>query len=284
MIICRSRLDIENEISKVQLQNKKIGFVPTMGALHEGHLSLVRKSILENDVTVVSIFVNPIQFNNSEDLENYPRTFDNDAAMLQAAGCDIVFAPTVGVMYPEGKDNLESYNFGDLESVMEGIHRPGHFNGVAVVVKRLFDLVPANNAYFGLKDFQQLAIIQDLVRQKNIPINIVPCEIVREKDGLAMSSRNTRLSKEQREQSVIISKTLFQAKEMCNSKTIDEIKKFVIETINTVHLLCVEYFEVVDLVKLQPQKNWESNKNLIGCVAVNVGEVRLIDNIIFEIK
>lgn len=282
MKICKNRSEIFDVITHLKFKNKTIGFVPTMGALHDGHLSLVMKSKQENDITIVSIFVNPIQFNNPDDLKKYPRTIDADFKLLRDVECDVVFVPEVEDMYPEGQNNTESYDFGALESVMEGAHRPGHFNGVAIVVKRLFDLVPANKAYFGLKDFQQLAIVQQLVSQLKIPITIVPCDIVREKDGLAMSSRNVRLTQEQRKQSVSISKALFMAKEQVAAKTIEEVKKVVVDIINDVPLLKIEYFDIVDAVSLQPVNSWDNTKSIVGCIAVNVGDVRLIDNIILK--
>jgi pantoate--beta-alanine ligase len=249
--------------------------------LHQGHISLVAKSVAQNDCTIASIFVNPIQFNNPNDLKTYPRTIESDIAMLEKAGCDIVFVPEIIDMYPEGDIITEKYDFGDIETVMEGKFRPGHFNGVAVVVKRLFEFIPATIAYFGLKDFQQLAIIKALVKKLQIPIIIEPCPIIRELDGLAMSSRNTRLTAEQRSQAIQISQTLFEAQKMNHSKSVAEIKKFVIDTINNVPLLSVEYFEIVDDTYLKPIGSWEQPENKIGCIAVNVGSVRLIDNIAF---
>jgi len=281
MIVCKTRLEIESEVNRCRALNQTVGFVPTMGALHEGHISLVEKSKTECDITVVSIFVNPIQFNNPNDLTSYPRTLENDLKLLEDVLTDIVFVPDVNEMYPEGIVVKEHYDFGLLESVMEGEHRPGHFNGVAVVVKRLFDLVNPNKAFFGLKDFQQLAVISSLVKQLNLPIEIVPCDIVREEDGLAMSSRNVRLTSEQRISAVEISQTLFKAQVLAKAYSIEELKSFVIEKINTVPLLQIEYFDIVDSINLQSVSSWDESKEIIGCIAVNVGEVRLIDNILF---
>jgi len=281
MIICRNKEDLALIVQEKKSLNCKLGFVPTMGALHKGHISLVEKSVAENDFTFASIFINPIQFNNAKDLQTYPRTIESDIELLQKAKCNVVFIPEVSDMYPEGLEIKESYNFGLLEKVMEGEFRPGHFNGVGVVVKRLFDLIPANNAYFGLKDFQQVAVIRSLVKQLHIPINIIACPIIREEDGLAMSSRNVRLSKEERIEASQISKTLFITLSMFPKKSVEEIKKFVITTINNVPLLSVEYFEIVDETTLQPVYEWNPQVNCVGCIAVNVGNVRLIDNIAF---
>ncbi len=280
MIICRTREDISAAVSDVRKRNNSLGFIPTMGALHQGHISLVSKSIHDNNCTAVSVFVNPTQFNNKNDLQTYPRTLDADIALLEKAGVDIVFVPSVDTMYPEGVDNVtESYDFGFIGSVMEGAARPGHFNGVGIVVHRLFDLVRPDRAYFGMKDFQQIAIIREMVRQRNINIEIVPCPIVRESDGLALSSRNARLSQEQRTQAVQISQTLFAAVTMVADKSVAEVKQFVVATINAVPMLDVEYFEIVDGNTLQPVSAWNQADWIVGCVTVNVGDVRLIDNI-----
>jgi pantoate--beta-alanine ligase len=255
----------------------KIGFVPTMGALHQGHLSLIEKAKTENDIVVASIFVNPIQFNNREDLLKYPRTLDKDAAMLQQVGCDAIFAPSENEMYPEPDTTV--YEFGSLAEVMEGKFRPGHFNGVAVVVKRLFDIVQPDNAYFGEKDYQQLQIIKSLVKQKNIPVTIIPCPIVRETDGLAMSSRNIRLTEVERNVAPFIYKTLLQAKEKANQFNPDELLHWVINQIKSQPLMTPEYFEIVDATTLLPISNWNECEHAIGCIALFLGSVRLIDNI-----
>ncbi|MBR4349668.1 MAG: pantoate--beta-alanine ligase [Bacteroidales bacterium] len=280
MIICKTRDEISAAIAELRRQNKTLGFVPTMGALHNGHLSLVKKSMSENDCTAVSIFVNPTQFNNKHDLQTYPRTVDADVKLLEETGADIAFVPSVETMYPEGLDNVtESYDFGFIGQVMEGAARPGHFNGVGIVVHRLFDLVKPDRAYFGMKDFQQIAIIREMVRQCNINIEIIPCPIVREDDGLALSSRNTRLNEEQRRQAVQISQTLFKAVGLVGEKSVDEVKEFVISTVNSVPLLDVEYFEIVDGYSLQTISSWNEAEWVVGCITVNVGDVRLIDNI-----
>lgn len=280
MIICKTREEITAAVADVRKQNKSLGFIPTMGALHQGHISLVKKSIENNDCTAVSIFVNPTQFNNQNDLKTYPRTIDADIALLEQTGADIVFVPSVDVMYPEGLENVtESYDFGFIGQVMEGAARPGHFNGVGIVVHRLFDLVKADRAYFGMKDFQQIAIIREMVRQRNINIEIVPCPIVRESDGMALSSRNMRLSTEQREQAVQISQTLFKAVDLVPTKSVADVHKFVVDTVNNTPLLEVEYFEIVDGYSLQSIQSWNEAEWVVGCITVNVGDVRLIDNI-----
>lgn len=280
MIVCRTREEITNAVAEVRKANRSLGFVPTMGALHQGHISLVTRSIEENDCTAVSIFVNPTQFNNKNDLLTYPRTVEADLALLENAGVDIAFVPTIEAIYPEGLENVtESYDFGAIGAVMEGAARPGHFNGVGIVVHRLFDLIPADKGYFGMKDFQQIAIIREMVRQRNINIEIIPCPIVREEDGLALSSRNTRLNAEQRVQAVQISQTLFKAVDLVASSTVAEVKAFVENTVNNVPLLEVEYFEVVNGYTMQPISSWDEAEWVVGCITVNVGDVRLIDNI-----
>ena len=271
-----------------ELQNKlydwretgTIGFVPTMGALHQGHLSLVEQAVSENQIVVVSIFVNPTQFNDSSDLEKYPRTLESDLEFLKSTGCQFVFVPNVKEVYPE-PDNSK-FNFGKLETVMEGKHRPGHFNGVAQVVSKLFDMVKPNKAYFGLKDFQQLAIIKSMVNQFNLPVEIVSCPIIREGSGLAMSSRNELLTSEQRKNASLLFEILSKAKEQKGEKTVTEIKDWVIENINKNSFLNVEYFEIVDDIHLQSVAKWNDKKRKIGCVAAFCGNVRLIDNIYFN--
>lgn len=280
MIICTNKNTLNQAIDTCKAHSKTIGFVPTMGALHAGHISLINRSTAECDATVASIFVNPVQFNNPNDLQTYPRTLEADLALLEKNGCDIVFVPQVEDMYPEGMQNLEQYDFGALETVMEGAFRPGHFNGVAIVVKRLFDLVRADKAFFGDKDFQQVAIIKQLVRQCTIPIHIIACPIVRETDGLAMSSRNVRLTADERTSAAHISHTLFAAQKMVHTHSVQEVKDFVIQSINAVQALEVEYFDIVDDTHLQPVGSWNDAARIVGCVAVHVGAVRLIDNVV----
>jgi len=268
------------EIKKIRSSGKTIGFVPTMGALHEGHLSLVRISRQQNEFTVVSIFVNPTQFNDKDDLKRYPRMPEKDQAMLRSAGCDIIFMPDENEVYPEPDTRL--FDFGGLDAVMEGKHRPGHFNGVAQVVTRLFDIVKPHRAYFGLKDFQQLAIIRKVVSDQNYPVEIVSCPIVRECDGLAMSSRNMLLDTNQRRQALALSQSLFAAKEIKNGRTPAEIVEFVTERIKSSPGVKLEYFDIINGSTLLPAEKWDDKHDVIGCIAARVGKIRLIDNINFS--
>lgn len=277
MILVKTVEELQAKIS--QLVNGSVGFVPTMGALHEGHLSLVKKAVEENSIAVVSIFVNPTQFNDSNDLERYPRTLDADLQLLDPTGCAIVFAPSVEEVYPE--QDSRKFFFGNLEKVMEGERRPGHFNGVAQVVSRLFEMVRPNNAYFGLKDFQQVAIIKSLVKQLQLSVNVVSCPIIREESGLALSSRNKLLTDEQRKNAVTISQTLFKATELKAEKSVQELEKWVANTINKNPFLDVEYFEIVDDETLQQVKSWNERCTKVGCIAAYCGKIRLIDNVVF---
>jgi pantoate--beta-alanine ligase len=277
MEIINTVVSIGYIVDTLKKQGKKVGFIPTMGALHQGHLSLVAQSKAGNDVTVVSIFVNPTQFNDKEDLKNYPRTLEADAKKLEAAGVDFIFAPSESEMYPE--PDIRIFDFGNLDKVMEGAHRPGHFNGVAQIVSKLFAAVNPMNAYFGEKDFQQLAIIKQMVKQLNLSVHIIPCPIIREPDGLAMSSRNMLLNKSQRENSVLISKTLMESRKKAREFSMEELKVWVVNTINANVELDVEYFEIVDDTYLLPAKSWNEPTQKIGCIAVKVGTIRLIDNI-----
>lgn len=256
---------------------KSIGFVPTMGALHKGHLSLVRSSLLQNDITVVSIFVNPIQFNNKEDLIKYPRTLNDDFTKLKSVGCDVVFTPDYKEIYPDGI--TDSFDFGDIEKVMEGEHRPGHFNGVAIVVKRLFEIVNPNRAYFGEKDFQQLLIIKVLVKKENLPIEIVPVKIVRESHGLAMSSRNELLSSKARIDAGLIFKVLSQVKRLFFEMAIPKIKKYVKKQFEENSDFTLEYFEIAESNTLQRIVENKFDKDIRAFIVVRIENVRLIDNI-----
>lgn len=269
--------ELKNHLAKYKASGKKIGFVPTMGALHEGHLSLMRQAKKENDLLVVSIFVNPIQFNNREDLEQYPRDQEKDKALLQSVSCDVLFAPTTEEMYPEPVN--KKYDFGALEKVMEGAFRPGHFNGVAIVVHKLFQIVEPDRAYFGEKDFQQLAIIKKLVEMEKIPVEIIGCPIVREPDGLAMSSRNVRLSPKARKEAPFIYQTLLEAKKRRDHLCVGPLRQMIINLFESREQFKLEYFDIVDDKELQPIQNWNSNKGTIACVAVWLDGVRLIDNI-----
>jgi pantoate--beta-alanine ligase len=272
-------IELQSVLAQEKGKNKSIGFVPTMGALHQGHIELVKRSVAENDVSVVSIFVNPTQFNDTNDLLKYPRTLVADCKLLQEIAVDIVFAPDVKEIYPA--PDVRRFHFGILETVMEGQFRPGHFNGVAQVVSRLFDIVEPDRAYFGEKDFQQLAIIRELVKQLKWNIRIVACPIVREKDGLAMSSRNARLNENQREKAVHIFKTLSKSKLLREEYTVQAVKQWVIDQINAVSELRVEYFDIVDGCTLQSVGDWSDTEYPVGCIAVYAGEVRLIDNIAY---
>jgi pantoate--beta-alanine ligase len=275
--VFKYRTDINSEISALRSQGKSIGFVPTMGALHEGHISLLSKSMEENDLSVCSVFVNPIQFNNSSDLEKYPRNLDDDIQKLEDAGCDMVFAPTVEEMYPDAVK--ESYDFGPLEHVMEGEKRPGHFNGVAVVVNRLFEICLPHRAYFGEKDFQQLLIIRELVRMKKLNVEIIGCPIIREADGLAMSSRNMRLSPEERKLAPVIFQTLSWIKSQAGKADIDFLIEEAGNRLNQYDAITVEYVKIVDEHSLMPIHQWDSSGDIRAFVALFLGEVRLIDNL-----
>jgi pantoate--beta-alanine ligase len=258
-----------------------IGFVPTMGALHKGHLSLVDYSIKQNDITVVSIFVNPEQFNDKNDFINYPKTLDADLNILEKTECDIVFIPSENEMYD--KPDNRKFNFGELDKVMEGKFRPGHFNGVAKIVTKLFNLITPHRAYFGLKDFQQYIIIKKLTEDLNLPVKIIACPIIRESDGLAMSSRNSLLSAVERKHAALIYQALSQAKQNSRKYAVDEIKKQVINSLNKDLYISVEYFEIVDAENLKPVQGWDEQPAKIGCIAAKVGNVRLIDNINFNL-
>jgi pantoate--beta-alanine ligase len=271
--------ELKYELGLLANKGNMVGFVPTMGALHSGHLNLMSRAKRENDTVVVSIFVNPTQFNNPNDLRNYPRTLEEDIEKCTKVGVDIVFAPEVEEVYPSPDTRV--FDFGDLDKVMEGEHRPGHFNGVAQVVSKLFDIVKPTRAYFGQKDFQQLAIIRKMVLDLSLDVEIVACPTVREEDGLAMSSRNALLSEEQRESAPLISKTLFEARNKKGEKSVKGMMEWVIESINRNPLLKVEYFILANAETLQPISHWDESKEIIGCIAVQVGQVRLIDNVEF---
>lgn len=271
---------LQEELKALRLQGKRVGLVPTMGALHAGHASLVKRSVAENDVTVVSDFVNPTQFNDLNDLAKYPRTLDADCRLLEACGVSFVFAPSVEEIYPE--PDTRQFSFAPLDTVMEGIYRPGHFNGVCQIVSKLFDIVKPDRAYFGEKDFQQLAIIREMVKQMHFPLQIVGCPIVREADGLALSSRNARLSEEQRAQALKISQTLFASRDYAATHSVDETKQFVEEAIHQAPGLELEYFELVDGNTLQSIASWDDTTYAVGCITVYCGEVRLIDNIKYK--
>lgn len=264
----------------VRAEGKSIGLVPTMGALHEGHASLVKRSVEENSVTVVSVFVNPTQFNDKGDLERYPRMLDADCCLVEGLGADCVFAPSVEEVYPEPDTRM--FDFSPLDKVMEGQYRPGHFNGVAQIVSKLFMYVEPHCAYFGEKDFQQLAIIREMVRQLNLDLEIVGCPIVREADGLALSSRNALLSSDQRTIALAISKTLFASLDYAKEYSLAETKLMVEQAIIDTEGLELEYYEIVDGTSLQMVNSWVEADCIVGCIAVYCGKVRLIDNIRYK--
>ena len=258
-------------------EGKTIGFVPTMGALHAGHASLVKQSVSQNQITGVSVFVNPTQFNNKEDLAKYPRNLERDMALLESIGADFVFAPTPDEMYSADEMNtVFEFDFGGLDQVMEGKYRPGHFNGVVQVVSKLFNIIEPTRAYFGEKDYQQLAIIHRMVKLMNMSVEIIDCPIVREESGLALSSRNERLSEEEKKTAVNISRVLFESVKLAKQMSVKEVEQWVINQVNAIDGLEVEYYEIVDRQTLQRVSEWG---NAIGCITVYCGPVRLIDNI-----
>ena len=272
--------ELKAQLDVLRKEGKQIGLVPTMGALHEGHASLVRRAVAENDVVVVSDFVNPTQFNDQNDLIKYPRTLEADCALLEKEGAHIVFAPSVEEVYPE--PDTRQFSYAPLDTVMEGKYRPGHFNGVCQIVSKLFMMVEPHRAYFGEKDFQQLAIIREMVKQMQFPLQMVGCPIVRESDGLALRILNARLSTEERQQALNISKTLFASVDFSKTHTVAETQAFVEESIAKADGLELEYFEMVDGLTLQKVNNWEDTDYIVGCITVYCGEVRLIDNIKYK--
>jgi len=280
MIVYRTKTDLTGHLISLQNEGKTIGLVPTMGALHEGHMSLVEKARAENDFVVVSIFVNPTQFNDPTDLDHYPRTLDQDLELLRQLEADLVFVPSVKEMYPE--NDTRTFDLGGLDKVMEGKHRQDHFNGVAQIVSKLFLLIQPHKAYFGQKDFQQLVIIRKLVELLKINLTIVSCPIIREKDGLAMSSRNTRLSKEERKLAPFIYETLVKAREKMDALNPSQVKEWVILQFSKQSVLNLEYFEIVEDKELKPINEWDEEVNKVACLAVLLGELRLIDNLNFD--
>lgn len=275
-------VDLQNQLFEDRKNGKEIGLVPTMGALHEGHASLVRRSVKENGITVVSVFVNPTQFNDKNDLKNYPRTLDADCQLLDACGADYVLAPSVEEMYPT--PDTRQFEFPPVSTVMEGAHRPGHFNGVCQVVSRLFYIVKPNRAYFGEKDWQQIAVVKAMVKQLGLKVQIVECDIVRDADGLARSSRNTLLAKDERAIAPAIYKTLKESISYAKTHTVGETHDFVVNTINAVDGLEVEYFSIVDGNTLQDIAVWDDTPYVVGCITVYCGKtpIRLIDHIKYK--
>ena len=282
MEIVKTIKALNEKLFSARNSGKSIGLVPTMGALHAGHASLIRRSVSENDITVVSDFVNPTQFNDQNDLLRYPRNIDADCQLVEAIGADYIFYPSVEEMYPEA--DTRTFSYPPIDSVMEGPRRPGHFNGVCQIVSKLFYAVNPDRAYFGEKDFQQIAVIKAMVADLKIPVTICPCPIVREADGLALSSRNALLSADERNLAVNISKILFASKEFALAHTVDETLTFVVDSINAHEGLEVEYYEIVDGDSLQKVSSWNDSESIVGCITVYCGQlpVRLIDNIRYK--
>lgn len=282
MEIVKTIKALNEKLFSARNSGKSIGLVPTMGALHAGHASLIRRSVSENDITVVSDFVNPTQFNDPNDLLRYPRNIDADCQLVESIGADYIFYPSVEEMYPEA--DTRTFSYPPIDSVMEGPRRPGHFNGVCQIVSKLFYAVNPDRAYFGEKDFQQIAVIKAMVADLKIPVTICPCPIVREADGLALSSRNALLSADERNLAVNISKILFASKEFAHAHTVDETLAFVVDSINAHEGLEVEYYEIVDGDSLQKVSSWNDSESIVGCITVYCGQlpVRLIDNIRYK--
>ena len=282
MIVFNTTKDLEDALEEVRAAGKKIGLVPTMGALHEGHASLVKRSVADNDVTVVSVFVNPTQFNDKNDLKNYPRTLEADCTLLASLGADYVFAPSVEEVYPE--PDTRSFSYPPIDTVMEGARRPGHFNGVCQIVSKLFYMVRPDRAYFGEKDFQQIAVVRTMVNDLKIPVELCPCPIVREESGLALSSRNSLLTDAEKRTAICISQALKTSVEFAKSHTVKETHDFVVGALNATKGLEVEYFEIVNGITLQSVSSWDDADYVVGCITVYCGSrpVRLIDNIKYK--
>ncbi len=277
MEIIRTVAELEARTADLRQQGRSIGLVPTMGALHAGHMSLVKRAREENDIVVASVFVNPTQFNNPEDLRTYPRTEQADCTLLEQGGVDIAFIPTAEEIYPEPDTRV--FDLGPVAEVMEGAMRPGHFNGVAQIVSKLFAMTCPTRAYFGEKDFQQIAVIHRMTELEGFDLEIVPCPIQREQDGLALSSRNVRLTPEQRAIAPAIARTLVSSLDWAKTHNVEQTKRFVTETVNSFPHMKVEYYEIVDGKTMQPVSDWSQTKEPVGCITVFCGDVRLIDNI-----
>ncbi len=275
-------VELQNQLFEDRKKRKEVGLVPTMGALHEGHASLVRRSVGENGVTVVSVFVNPNQFNDKNDLKNYPRTLEADCRLLESCGADYVLAPSVEEMYPT--PDTRHFEFPPVSMVMEGAHRPGHFNGVCQVVSRLFYIVKPDRAYFGEKDWQQIAVVKAMVKRLGLKVQIVECEIVRDADGLARSSRNALLTESERAIAPAIYKTLKESVAYAETHGVSETHDFVVDTLNAVDGLDVEYFSIVDGNTLQEVASWDETPYVVGCITVYCGKtpIRLIDHIKYK--
>lgn len=282
MKVFNTKANLEEALAAARAEGKKIGLVPTMGALHAGHASLVKRSVSENDVTVVSVFVNPTQFNDKNDLKNYPRTLDADCQLLESLGATYVFAPSVEEVYPE--PDTRTFSYPPIDSVMEGPRRPGHFNGVCQIVSKLFYMVQPDRAYFGEKDFQQIAVIRAMVADLKLPIELRPCPIVREESGLALSSRNALLTEAEKRTAVCISQALKTSVDFAKNHTVAETHDLVVGALNATKGLEVEYFEIVNGITLQPVTSWDDASYIVGCITVYCGQrpVRLIDNIKYK--
>ena len=273
---------LQQAVTEAKQQGLSVGLVPTMGALHEGHASLIRQSVAENQLTVVSVFVNPTQFNDPKDLQHYPRTFEADAQLIASLGGDVVFAPSVEEVYPQ--EDTRVFAYPPIDTVMEGARRPGHFNGVCQIVSKLFDMVSPDKAYFGEKDFQQIAVVRAMMRDLGYTFQLVPCPIVREESGLALSSRNALMSDEERVLATNIYRTLRESVDYAQSHTVSETQQFVVEQLNALEGLEVEYYEIVNGETLQPVTSWQDAPHIQGCITVFCGArpVRLIDNIAYH--
>ena len=282
MKIIRTVRELREAVADARSNDRTVGLVPTMGALHAGHLSLVGRSVRENGFTVVSVFVNPTQFNNPDDLRTYPRTEEEDARLLAEAGVSVVFMPSVEAVYPDGTERDHEFDLGAAAEVMEGKYRPGHFQGVAQVVSRLFLLVRPDRAYFGEKDFQQIAVIRNMVKSEGIDVEIVACPIKRADDGLALSSRNALLTPEQRKAAPEIHAALMESKAYMLDHSLQATHDTVVDRLNAVPGMRVEYFEIVDAETMQPIDDWAEARWIVGCITVYCGAVRLIDNITYK--
>lgn len=279
MKVIRTVRELRETMDNHRGQGQSIGLVPTMGALHDGHLSLIERARKDNDIVVASVFVNPTQFNNPDDLRTYPRTEEADCDKLRNAGVDYAFIPSVEEIYPEPDTRV--FDLGPVAEVMEGAMRPGHFNGVAQIVSKLFAWTMPTRAYFGEKDYQQIAVIRRMAELEGFSFDIIACPIKRHDDGLAMSSRNVRLTAEQRAEAPLIRKTLLESVGMKETKSIDEVKRFVEDTINASPIMRTEYYEIVDSKTMQPISRWDDAETAVGCITVYCGDVRLIDNITY---
>ena len=282
MQLIHTKKDLASFLAQERAQGKTVGLVPTMGALHQGHASLVKRSVTENDTTVVSVFLNPTQFNDPTDLEKYPRTLEADCRLLEACGAQAVFAPSVKEMYPE--PDTRHFSYPPTDSVMEGAYRPGHFNGVCQIVSKLFQAVEPDRAYFGEKDFQQIAVIRRMVADLGFKLEIVPCPVIREESGLAMSSRNTLLAADEKAIAPKIFQTMKASVALMGEKTVKEVHDFVVNEINSVEGLEVQYYSIVDGRSLAEVSDWTESEDIVGCITVYCGKqpIRLIDHIRYK--